>query len=168
MEDFFRIGVITTTHGLKGEVKVFPTTDDLNRFIYLKNCFVKINDMEIKLVKKGCKFFKNMVILAFEGIDTVEDAEKFKQCDLMVKRSDAIPLDDNEYFISDILGAKVVLENNEYLGEIKDVIQTKANDVYDVLAKDGKQILLPVIEECVLNIDVENKTVTVRLMKGLI
>lgn len=168
MEDMFRIGVITSTHGLKGEVKVFPTTDDVNRFKSLKQCILRTPKGDIQVEKKSCKFFKNMVILSFREFGDINEIEKYKNCELYVRREDAVPLEDNEYYIADAIGLPVVQEDGKSLGVLEDVMQTGANDVFVVRMDDGKELLLPVIPDCVLNMDFENGRITVRLMKGML
>ncbi len=168
MEDMFRIGVITSTHGIRGEVKVYPTTDDVNRFKSLKKCYIRTKSEDIEVEKKNCKFFKNMVILAFNEFDNINQVEKFRQCDIYVKREDAIKLAEDEYYIADIIGAVVSDEDGKKLGILQDVIFTGANDVYSVIMENGKELLIPVIKDCVLDIDTENRKVTVRLMKGML
>ena len=168
MEDIFRIGVITSTHGLKGEVKVFPTTDDVGRFKKLKKCFIRTKDKDIEVEKNSCKFFKNMVILSFKEFNNINDIEKYKGCDLYVTRENAVPLQEDEFYISDIIGAEVFEENKEKLGELADVLKTGANDVFVVKLTDGKEVLIPVIKEFVPEMDIEHKKITVRLMKGML
>lgn len=168
MEDFFRIGVITSTHGLKGEVKVFPTTDDVARFKKLKKCILRTPKGDMEVEKASCKFFKNMVILSFKEFKDINEVEKYKNCELYVSREDAVPLEEDEYYISDVIGMKVVSNDGEELGVLKDVLQTGANDVFIVDMKDGRELLLPVIKECVLDIDYDNKQVIVKLMKGML
>ncbi|MBQ9277187.1 MAG: 16S rRNA processing protein RimM [Lachnospiraceae bacterium] len=168
MEDIFRIGVITSTHGLRGEVKVFPTTDDVERFKKLKKCFIRTKDKDIEVEKNTCKFFKNMVILSFKEFNNINDIEKYKGCDLYVTRENAVPLKEDEFYISDIIGAEVLLENSEKLGVLSDVLKTGANDVFVVKLSDKKEVLIPVIKEFVPEMDVEHKKVTVKLMKGML
>lgn len=167
MEDFFRIGVITSTHGLKGEVKVFPTTDDVNRFKKLKKCILRTPKGDMEVEKKSCKFFKNMVILSFKEFQDINEIEKYKNCELYVRREDAMPLDEDEFYIADVIGMDVY-EENKKLGELEDVLQTGANDVFVVRLTDGKELLLPVIKQCVLDIDYESRKVMVNLMKGML
>lgn len=167
MEDFFRIGVITSTHGLRGEVKVFPTTDDVNRFKKLKKCILRTNKGDIEVEKKSCKFFKNMVILSFKEFEDINAVEKYKNCELFVRREDAMPLDEDEFYIADVIGM-TVWEKDKLIGELVDVMQTGANDVFVVDMSDGKELLIPVIKQCVLDIDYEAKRVTVELMKGML
>ena len=167
MEEFFRIGVITSTHGLKGEVKVFPTTDDVNRFKKLKKCILRTNKGDIEVEKNSCKFFKNMVILSFKEFKDINEIEKYKNCELYVKREDAMPLDEDEFYIADVIGMEVY-EDDTKLGELDDVIQTGANDVFVVKLLDSKELLIPVIKQCVLDIDYEERRVNVKLMKGML
>lgn len=167
MEDVLKVGVITTTHGVRGEVKVFPTTDDPARFKKLKQVILdngkEKRDLEIEQVK----FFKNLVILKFKGIDNINDIEKYKKAELFVTREHAVKLKKNEYFIADLIGLSVTSDEGEELGELKDVLQTGANDVY-VISKDGKEeILLPAIHDCVLEVDIEAGTMKVHLLPGL-
>lgn len=168
MEDIFRIGVITSTHGLKGEVKVFPTTDDLNRFKTLKKCFIRTPKEDIQVEKNTCKFFKNMVILSFKEFKDINEIEKYKGLDLYVTREDAVPLEEDEYYISDVIGMDVVTEEGEILGKLEDVMQTGANDVFVIRLPNDKELLMPVIKDCVLDMDYEAGKVTVRLMKGML
>lgn len=171
MDEFFRIGVITKAHGLKGEVKVFPTTDDVARFKKLKKCFIKTKTGDIQVEKKTCKFFKNMVILSFKEFEDINEIEKFRDCDLCVTREDAVPLEKDEYYISDVVGMDVVLEDGKKIGVLKDVMQTGANDVFVVELEDEysqKELLIPVIKECVNDFDYDNNSVSVKLMKGML
>lgn len=167
MENLLQIGVITSTHGIKGEVKVFPTTDDTNRFKKLKECFIEFKDEMIPVKAQGCKFFKNMVILKFEGIDNINDIEKYKQCKLWVDREHAVKLAQDEYFVADLIGTAVVKEDGEKLGILTEIIPTGANDVYVVTDETKKEWLLPAIKECILEIDMENQKMVVRFMKGM-
>lgn len=170
MEDMFRIGVITSTHGLKGEVKVFPTTDDVNRFKKLKKCFIYVEKTKeyIEVEKNTCKFFKNMVILSFKEFKDINEIEKYKQCELYVTRENAVPLEEDEYYIKDVLGMDIVEEDGNVVGVLEDVMQTGANDVFVVKMKDGKELLMPVIKECVLAFDYEARKIVVKLMKGML
>lgn len=167
MEDLLQVGVITTTHGVRGEVKVFPTTDDPARFKKLKNVILDTGKEKIDLEVAGVKFFKNMVILKFKGIDDINDVEKYRKKSLYVTRENAVKLKKNEYFIADLIGLKVESDEGEDLGILSDVLQTGANDVY-VLSKEGEDdILLPAIKECVKEVDIENGTILVHLLPGL-
>lgn len=168
MDNLLRIGVISNTHGIKGEVKVFPTTDDPKRFKLLKTVILDTGKENIELEVQSVRFFKNLVILKFKGIDNINEIEKYKGKDLLVSREDAVPLEENEYFIYDIIGADVVTEEGDVLGVLTEVLTTGANDVYVVETKEGKELLLPVIDDCILDIDIDGKKVVAKLMPGLV
>lgn len=167
MEDLLQVGVITTTHGVRGEVKVFPTTDDPARFKKLKKVILDIGKEKLDLEVAGVKFFKNMVILKFKGLDNINDVEKYRQKSLYVTRENAVKLRKNEYFIADLIGLSVTSDEGEELGEIADVLQTGANDVYVIKTPEGEEILLPAIKDCVKAVDVEAGTIEVHLLPGL-
>lgn len=167
MEDLLQVGVITSTHGVRGEVKVFPTTDDVARFKKLKQVILDTGKEKKELEIAGVKFFKNMVILKFKGIDDINDVEKYRKKSLYVTRENAVKLKKNEYFIADLIGLSVTSDNGEDLGKITDVLQTGANDVY-VIRKNGvPDILLPAIKDCVKNVDIEGGSMEVHLLPGL-
>lgn len=163
-----QIGVITQTHGLRGEVKVFPTTDDAKRFNKLKEVILDDGKKRLTMTIEGVRFFKQFVILKFKGYDSIEDIEKYKSAKLLVARENAVKLQKDEYFIADMLGMKVETEDGEPFGILKDVLTTGANDVYVVEMTEGKEALLPAIKECILNIDMEKALMTVHIMDGLL
>ena len=167
MEDLLQIGVITTTHGVRGEVKVFPTTDDPRRFKKLKQVILDTGKEQIELEVAGARFFKNLVILKFKGIDNINDVEQYRQKSLYVTRENAVPLGENEYFIADLIGLKVVSDEGEELGELSDVLQTGANDVYVVSKENTPDLLIPAIRDCIRQVDIENGTMQVHLLAGL-
>ena len=168
MEELFRVGVISNTHGIRGEGKVYPTTDNVRRFDDLKEVILDTGKEQLNLHVTSVKYFKNMVILKFKEFDNINDIIPYKGMDLLVTRENAIPLEDGEYYIADIIGSKVITDEDKILGTLTDVLQTGANDVYVVKTKDGKEVLLPSIEECILDRDIENKIVKVHIMKGLL
>ena len=167
MEDRFQVGVITSTHGIKGEVKVFPTTDNVKRFKKNMEIILDTGKENIQLTVESVKFFKQFVILKFKGIDNINDIEKYKTKSLYVTRANAVRLRKDEYFIADLLAVDVWEDNGEKLGVLKDVIETGANDVYVITLEDGKELLIPAIKECILDVDVENRKMTVHVMDGL-
>lgn len=168
MDNLLRVGVISSTHGVRGEVKVYPTTDDVNRFKSLKNVILDTGREHMDLEIQGVKFFKNMVILKFKGYDSIDDIEKYKGKDLLITRDQAVELGPDENFIFDLIGLRVVTEDGVEFGTLTDVIKTGANDVYEVKTAEGKEVLLPAIKECVLNVDLTEGTVTVHIMDGLL
>ena len=168
-ESMLRVGVISSTHGIRGEVKVYPTTDDVNRFKVLKEAYIDMGRELVPVKVTGCKFFKNMVILKFKDIDNINDVEKYKSHDLLVTREHAVPLEEGEYFIVDLVGLKVITDEDEEFGELIDVMETGANDVYIVKQySTGKEVLLPVIDQCVLDVNIEEGFVKVHIMDGLL
>ena len=167
-EDYLRVGVLSNTHGIAGEMKVYPTTDDVTRFKKLKEAVIDNGKEQVAVHISSVKFFKNMAILKFKEFSNINEVEKYKGHDLLVHRKHAVALKEDEYFICDIIGAKVLTEDGEEFGTLKEVMTTGANDVYSVVTKSGKEVLLPVIKECVLSIDTEKKEVVVHLMKGLL
>lgn len=168
MEKLLRVGVITSTHGVRGEVKVFPTTDDMNRFKKLKTVILDTGKEHKTLNVESVKFFKNMVILKFKGFDNINEVEMWRQKDLLITRDQAVKLSPDENFIVDLIGLKVVTDEGENLGVMKDVLQTGANDVYIVEMNSGKEILLPAIKDCILNVDLEKGEMLVHVLDGLL
>ena len=139
-EDRLRVGVITSSHGIKGEVKVYPTTDDNDRFKTLKKCYLSNGRETLEVNCTSCKFLKNMVILKFKEYDNIN----------------------GEFFICDVLDADVYDQNDEHIGILDDVLETPANDVFVVKKDDGSEILIPVVPDFVFDVDTENKKVKVR------
>ena len=160
------VGVITKTHGLKGEVKVYPTTDDISRFKGMKDIILDTNDELLHLEVTSARAQKNLAILKFKGLDDINDVEKYVRCSLYVTAQNRVELKDDEYFIADLMGCMCVCDDGQELGEITDVISTGANDVYVVAAKERK-ILVPAIRECILDVDIFAKKVIVHLLEGL-
>lgn len=167
MEDLLQVGVITSTHGVRGEVKVFPTTDDPTRFQNLKKVILDTGKEKLDLEIVGVKFFKNMVILKFREFDNINDVEKYRQKSLYVTRENAVELKEDEYFIADLIGLIAWTDEGEELGKLTNVIQTGANDVYVIQTKDGEEILVPAIRECVKKVDIKEGNMFLHLLPGL-
>ena len=167
MEELLQVGVITSTHGVRGEVKVFPTTDDPERFKTLKHVLLDTGREKKPLEIQGVKFFKQFVILKFKGIDNINDIERYKGRPLLVSREDAVELHEDEYYIADLIGMKVKTDDGEN-GTLKDVIETGANEVYVVEFEKYGEVLIPAIHECILDVDVENMQMEVHLLEGLV
>ncbi len=167
MEQFLQVGVISSTHGIRGEVKVFPTTDDPSRFKKLKKVLLDEGKERLELEVQSVKFFKQFVIVKFKGIDNINDIEKYKGKGLFVPREDAVPLDEDEYYIADLIGMEVFTGDGHF-GVVKDVMETGANEVYIVESDEHGEVLIPAIRQCVLDINVEEKKMLVRLLDGLI
>lgn len=167
MEDLLQVGIITGTHGLKGEVKVFPTTNDKERFLDLEDVLLDTGKELLELKVEYCKFFKKFVFVKFEGLDDINEVEQYKRCPLLVTRENAVELEEDEYFVADLLGMTIVDDSGVTIGKLENVIETGANDVYEVLTADGGRILLPAIKECILDVDMDEGIILVHLMKGL-
>ncbi len=168
MEDRLQVGVIASTHGVRGEVKVFPTTDDVRRFKKLKEVMTDTGNGVETLEIEGVKFFKQFAILKFRGIDNIDDVMRYKGNALFVSRENAVKLKKDEYFIADLIGLQVVDEEEQEIGVLKDVMETGANDVYVIDHVSGKELLLPAIKECVLCVDLEAGFVRVHVLEGLL
>lgn len=168
MEQTLRVGVISSTHGVRGEVKVFPTTDDPKRFKKLKTVMLDTGREKLTLNIEQVKFFKNMVILKFKEFNDINEIEKYKGKDLLINRDQAVKLAPNENFIVDLIGLKVVTDEGVEFGTLKDVMETGANDVYIIDGNDGKEYLFPAIKQCILKIDLEAGVITVHILDGLL
>lgn len=168
MEERLQVGAITATHGIRGEVKVFPTTDDVKRFKKGIALILDTGKEQIELEVENVKFFKQFVILKFKGMDSINDIEKYKGKALFVTRENAVRLQKDEYFIADLIGLSVIDEENKKIGTLNEVMETGANDVYVVQTEEGKEILLPAIKQCVLSVDIEAGFVKVHMMEGLL
>ena len=170
MEQFFHIGTITSPHGVRGDMKVYPTTDDPERFLVLEKVIVRKNGreagQEIRGVS-GVRFLKNMVILHLEGISDRNAAELYRQRELYVPREDAVPLDEDEYYVADLIGMDVYREEGR-LGRLREVMQTGANDVYVVDSPEFGEVLIPAIKACIMKVDPAEGRMNVHLLPGLI
>ena len=162
------IGQIVNTFGIKGFVKVNPWVNDVTRFDSLKKVYIKIQKSLKELEIEEVKYHKNQVLLKFKGIETVEQAEMLRNAILEIERCDAIPLEEGEYFIADLLESEVYTDEGEKLGILEDIFNTGSNDIYVVKNELGKSILLPRIKDVFKEIDVENKKIIVHLIAGLI
>lgn len=168
MDELLQVGVITQTHGIRGEVKVFPTTDDVKRFKRLKETILDTGKEKMTLEIEGVKFFKQFVILKFKGIDNINDVERYKNKSLYVTRENAVRLRKDEYFIADLIDIEVFDEDDQPFGVLTNVIETGANDVYEIKMHDGREVLVPAIKECILSVDIEGRKMVVHLLDGLL
>lgn len=168
MEDLLQVGVITTTHGIRGEVKVYPTTDDVHRFEELESVLLDTGKEYRELKIKSVKYFKQYAILKFKGIDNINDIEKYKGKSLYVTREHAVKLKKDEYFIADLIDMQVELEDGTAFGVLTDVMQTGANDVYCIRTEEHGEVLIPAIKDCILDVDVEAGKMKIHLLDGLI
>lgn len=168
MEELLQVGIISSTHGIRGEVKIFPTTDDAGRFKKLKEVILDDGKEQVLMQVEGVKFFKQFVIAKFKGYDNINDIEKYKGKSLFVTRENAVTLGKDEYFIADLIGILVENEDGSFQGILKDVLETGANDVYIVQSKEGKEVLIPAIKDCILSVDLDSNKMKVHLLDGLL
>lgn len=171
MSGMFRVGVVTSTHGVKGAVKVYPTTDDPKRFLDLKKVLFSKTDREEDAARPlsitRVQFFKNQVILTFQEVSSMDEAEILKGGSLWITDEQAVPLEKDEFYIRDFLEAQVQTEDGEKVGVISDIMETGSNFVLEIKEPSGKRFLMPAIHDCILNMDKEAHLVTVRILKGL-
>ena len=162
------IGQIVNTFGIKGMVKVKPFTDDIRRFDKLKKVYVEKNSNQTEYEIEEVKYHKDMVLIKLKGIDKVEQAEELRNAYLTISRDSVEELEGGRYYIVDLLGLEVYTDEQVLLGTLEDIFNTGSNDIYVVKDKQGKQILLPAIQDVIKQIDIENKKIIVHLLPGLI
>lgn len=167
-QDYFEVGQIVNTFGIKGFVKVNPLTDDAERFEELESVFVEKNKELIKMKIEEVKYHKNQVLIKFKGIEDINMAEKYKGCYIKIKRENAKKLPKDTYFIADLIGLPVYDESGNLLGKVDDIYNNKSHDIYVVKDELGKQLLLPSTKEVIKQIDIENERIVVHLIDGLV
>jgi 16S rRNA processing protein RimM len=168
MLEYLRVGQIINTHGVKGEVKIYPLTDDVMRFKKLKFIFIKNGDSYNRVDIESVKFVKNFPVLKLSGIESMNDAERYRDVYIYVDRENAVKLKEDTYFIADLIGMDVYTVDDKKIGNITSVFSTGSNDVYEVKMDDGKEILLPAIKDVVKNVDVKERKMHVVLLEGLL
>ncbi|MDC7295142.1 ribosome maturation factor RimM [Butyrivibrio sp. DSM 10294] len=169
MTERFQVGVIASTHGLKGEVNVFPTTEDPERFKKLKKVTLTTQRGEnIELDVESARFFKKFVIVKFKQFNDINEVEKFKSCELTIDRKDALKLEPGEYYCADLIGLDVVDEEGKVLGNITDILQTGANDVYEMTRDDNSEkVYIPAIKDCIREVSPDEGKIVIHVMEGL-
>lgn len=167
-QQYFEIGQIVNTFGIKGMVKVNPFTDDISQFEEMETILVDKKGSLLEMQIEEVKYSKNQVLLKLKGIDTVEEAEKYRNCYLKLPREKARKLPKNTYFIADLIGLKVYTEEGKLLGKVDDIYNTGASDIYVIKDELGKQILLPAIKDVIKQIDLEQEKIVVHLLDGLV
>ncbi len=167
MIDRFHIGKIVNTHGVRGEVKILPDTSDINRFSKLKKVTLSQNgkETEYKVLRGAAN--GNTAILKLEGVDTPEQANLLRGAEIIIDRADAIKLPENTWFIGDLVGCEVFEEDGNSLGKLTNVYETGSNDVYEVTDELNRKLMVPALKQVLLNVDVENQKITVKLLPGL-
>ena len=170
MTDRFQVGVIASTHGLQGEVNVFPTTEDPSRFKKLKQVILHTQrGEELLLDVVSARFFKKFVIVKFKQFNNINEVEKFRGCELTIDRKDAIKLEPGEYYCADLIGLSIFDEDGNELGTLTEILQTGANDVYEMTKKDNQdKVYIPAIKDCVKEIDPNGGRIVIHVMDGLL
>ena len=165
-----KVGKIVNTHSLKGEVKVISSTDfEEERFKKgSKLLITRGNQLIREVVVQSYRNHKNFLLVKFEGIDSVEEAEKLKNLQIKIDSDEVGGLEENEFYFHQIIGCEVFDENDKNLGEIIDILTPGANDVWVIKGENGKEILIPYIEDVVKKIDITNNKVNIEVMEGLI
>ena len=165
--EFLRIGVVTSPHGVRGEVRVYPTTDEISRFSEVGTLLLEKEGVRSLRTIESVKQLKGMVALKLSGIDSVEEAETIRNADLLIRRDQSSPLKEGQYFIGDLLDLLAVREDGTEVGTVEDVLKTGANSVLVIKKKDGKELLLPVNPDCVLSVDSDEGIMTIHVLPGL-
>ena len=167
MTEYFEIGQIVNTFGIKGMVKIKPFTDDINRFDDLEKIYIEKNNTKKEYKIEEVKYHKQMVLMKLKGINTPEEADLLRGSYLIINREDEEPLEEGTYYIVDLLGSEVYTDEDVLLGKLEDIYNTGSNDIYVVKDELGKQVLLPAISDVIKNIDIKNKKITVHIVSGL-
>lgn len=168
MKDYFEIGKIIGTHGIKGTLRIFPTTDDVKRFSLLRELLVLQGEKQSVYHVEKINYHKQYVLIKTEEINTIEEAEKLKNALIIIPEELALPLEENEYYTRDLYGLEVYTLEGEYLGILENVYVTGANDVYGIKKSDEKkELLLPAIKQCIKKVDLKEKKMTVTILEGL-
>ena len=167
MTEYFEIGQIVNTFGIKGMVKIKPFTDDINKFDKFKKIYIKKENTKKEYQIEEVKYHKQMVLMKLKGINTPEEAHLLRGSYLIINREDEEPLEEGTYYIVDLLGSEVYTDEDVLLGKLEDIYNTGSNDIYVVKDELGKQVLLPAISDVIKNIDIKNKKITVHIVSGL-
>ena len=167
MTEYFEIGQIVNTFGIKGMVKVKPFTENIEQFEELQKIYIKNKDGKKEYKIQEVKYHKQMILIKFEGIENPEDADLLRGSYLLINRKDAKPLEEGTYYIVDLLGLEVYTDEGVLLGKVDDIFNTGSNDIYVVKDELGKQVLLPGIDDVIKEVDLENKKIIVHIIPGL-
>jgi len=165
MIEYLKIGKIVSTQGLKGEVRVYTLADDIKRFDDLKTFYL---DKKEKYEVEKVRYKGNIVIMKIKGIDVIEDAEKLRNKFMYVSREESRELDEDEFFISDMIGIKAYTVSGDYIGVLEDVLQYSANDVYVIKSDNNKEFLIPALYKFVPTIDMNERKMIIDPIKGMI
>lgn len=166
MVEYFEIGLVSNTHGLKGEIKVRPYTESMKRFEELSKIYIESNNVKTEYEIEKVRYQKDVILLKLKGIDIIEDAEKLKNHIISIPREEGKTLSENEFFIADLIGCEVY--ESELIGTVVDVFSTGGSDVYVIKREKQNDLLLPAIASVIKNIDVKAKRIDVEIPRGLL
>ena len=161
--DTIKLGKITAPQGIKGEVRVYPYTDELTRFSEIEAVLLDGQKRKIQ----NARYMKNMAVLKLEGVDDRNLAESLRNKELLLAKEDLWEQPEDTYFIDDLVGCAVVSEDGASVGMLKSIISRPAQDLYEIERADGSAFLLPAVKEFVKNVDLTNKIITIHLINGL-
>ncbi|MBC7087343.1 MAG: 16S rRNA processing protein RimM [Tissierellales bacterium] len=164
--DYTIVGVVSNTHGIKGELKIYPLTDDINRFYKLKKAY--LGEKKEILYVESVKIHKGLAIIKFKNLDTLNESEKYKGKYIYVDETEKVSLPKDRYFISDLINCTVITISNEIVGKITDVITGNANDVYVVTNDEGKEFLIPAVKKFIINVDIYDKLIIIDPIEGML
>ena len=161
----FKIGVVTKPHGIKGGVRVYPTTDEPERFRLLADETVTVGECQRRI--DGARLSKGMVIVKFHGVNDRNAAQALTGKSIYIPQEKALPLAEDEYFERDIIGLAVETEEGLFLGCIQEILKTRANDVYTVRPDEGRAFMIPAVKNVVVRVSISERKMTVRLVEGM-
>ncbi|KRM13106.1 ribosome maturation factor RimM [Paucilactobacillus suebicus] len=164
---YYNVGKIVNTHGIRGEVKVVSTTDFPDERFKVGNTLYIEDADPIKVTVKSARMQKNFFLVTFKEFNDINQIEKFKTHQLMVSEDDQQDLEDGKYYHHQIIGLGVQTLDGKKLGTIKEILSPGANDVWVVKRPKKSDLLLPVIDDVIKKVDLDNQTVFVELMEGL-
>ncbi|MCM0598147.1 ribosome maturation factor RimM [Periweissella fabalis] len=165
--EYYKVGTMVNTHGIRGEVRVIAITDfPEERFQKGKQLFIDNNE-KTPVTIATVRNHKQFILVSFVDKQNINDIEKYKGMDLLVADADLDVLEDGEYYYKDIIGAKVITEDNVEVGKVKEIFETGANDVWVVTRLGKEDLLLPMIDDVIKNVDIENQLITIDLLEGL-
>lgn len=167
-ERYLPAGTITTTHGIKGEVKVYPSVDDPGRFSLFEDVYLRGKGKLIPVEIENVKFFKKMVILKFKGIDDINDVVCYRNFEVMARREDIAELGDNQFFDVDIIGLNVFDTEDKLLGTVASVLHGAGNDVYVITREGGKEIMIPAVKQFIIAVDIAAGRMIVDPLPGML
>ena len=163
----YQVGIIVKPQGVKGEVKVKISSPRPERFYNLEKVYIRFNKLQTCSIE-NIRISNGFVFLKLTDIDSRNDAELLRNKEILISEDQLIDLEENEYFVHDLIGCQVITEEGLKIGEIEDIIQNSSNDIYLVKNQQGQEILIPAINDVVINVDIKERQVTIHVLEGLL